>query len=73
MSTGDKARSGRRTEIAQRGTIVKKEEAPTGGAACSHLLLGCAGREKLNRFDAPFARRDRQSAGKSFRLSLLLR
>jgi hypothetical protein len=43
------------------------------GAVCSHRLLGCAGLEKLNRFDAPFARRDRQSAGKSFRLSLLLR
>jgi hypothetical protein len=40
--------------------------APTGDSEC-------AGREKLNRFDAPFARRDRQSAGKSFRLSLLLR
>jgi hypothetical protein len=35
--------------------------------------LGLAGREKLNPFDAPFARRDRQSAGKIFRLSLLLR
>jgi hypothetical protein len=35
MSTGDKARSGRRTDIAQRGTIVKKEEAPTGDGASS--------------------------------------
>jgi hypothetical protein len=40
MSTGDKARSGRRTEIAQRGTIVKKEEAPTGGRGLFEFLWG---------------------------------
>jgi radical SAM superfamily enzyme YgiQ (UPF0313 family) len=32
--------------------------------------LGLAGREELDRFDAPFARRDRQSAGKILRSSL---
>jgi hypothetical protein len=55
MSTGEKARSGRRipkklatiagsaldqTEIAQRGTIVKKEEAPTGGRGLFGFLWG---------------------------------
>ena len=32
--------------------------------------FGLAGREELDQFDAPFARRDRQSAGKIFRSSL---
>jgi len=40
MSTGDKARSGRRTEIAQGGTIVKKEEAPTGGRGLFEFIWG---------------------------------
>jgi hypothetical protein len=45
MSTGDKTRSGRRTEIAQGGTIVKKEEAPTGGRGLFEFLWGyqCSG------------------------------
>jgi hypothetical protein len=63
MSTGDKARSGRRTEIAQRGTIVKKEEAPTGGRGLFEFLWGvpCSGNSLAGRGLLPPATRMRRT------------
>jgi hypothetical protein len=43
------------------------------GAACSTGYSDAPDRKNSTGLTPPFARRDRQSAGKSFRLSLLLR